>query len=140
MTPRGLAGSVGRLLQCQVMNDTEVRAYAVRGVTSRLAELDGERERLHELLASWSMEPAAVAAPGRKAMSEDARRRIGDAARKRWSDRRAAATDVVPPADTDTGVEAARVLPRRGRPLLPRQPTPPVPALPPMPRLVKHAS
>ncbi len=122
------------------MNDTEMRAYAVRGLTSRLAELDGERERIHELLASLSVAPDAAAAPGRKAMSEDARRRIGDAARKRWSDRRAGATDAVPPADLDTGVEAARVLPRRGRPLLPRQTTPAVPALPPMPRLVKHAS
>lgn len=121
------------------MNDTEVRAYAVRGLTSRLAELDGERERLQELLAMWTVAAVADESPRRTVMSEDARRRIGEATRKRWSERRAAAPDATTPG-TDGGVEAARMLPRRGTSL--RQPpaTPPVPALPPMPRLIKNAS
>jgi hypothetical protein len=72
-------------------------------------------------------------------MSADARRRIGEAMRKRWSARRAAAPDVdaaVEPA----GAEAARVLPRRGNSLRRTAMTPSVPALPPMPRLIKKAS
>lgn len=73
-------------------------------------------------------------------MSADARKRIGDAARRRWATHRAARTfgiaehTVGPSPETDV----ARVLPRRGR--LGRGPVdapPAAVALPPMPRLIK---
>jgi len=121
------------------MNDTEIRAYAVRGLTARLAELDVERQRLHALIAEWS---GAVIdeSPRRRSMSADARQRIGEATRKRWSERRATAPGADTTPDVDAGVDAARVLPRRGTSLRQTPSAPPVPALPPMPRLIKNAS
>lgn len=125
------------------MNDTEIRAYAVRGLTARLAELDVECQRIHGLIAEWS---GAVIdeSPRRRSMSADARQRIGEATRKRWSERRATAPGADTPPDVDAAVvpavDAARVLPRRGTSLRHTPSAPPVPALPPMPRLIKNAS
>ena len=119
------------------MNDDQLREYARMGLTARLAELEREQSDLRALLASLTHEPEARVAAQPRAMSEDGRKRIGDAARRRWAAVRAAASDpieTVEPVDAPAP-ETARILPRRGR--LERRPAAALPALPPMPRLIK---
>lgn len=126
------------------MTDDQLKAYARVGLTARLAELEREQASLRALLASIGDVADPVSERGLelgsekrpRTMSDDGRRRIGDAARRRWAAVRAASgvvVDVVVPTTPD--VEAARVLPRRGR--LARQVVGTVHTLPPMPRLVK---
>jgi hypothetical protein len=120
------------------MNQRDLRAFAHRGLTARLAQLDEERARILVLLAACddSVEPTV-------------RRRMPKASPTHG--RAPAATTLTEPADTasasagqafgtaprETEIEAARVIPRRRRLLAPVVASAPALALPPMPRLVK---
>jgi hypothetical protein len=135
------------------MNERELRAYALRGLTARLIELDHERASIVALLAELRGEvvetaeaieapaPREVPTPRRRTLSPEGRQRIAEAARQRWATHRASAPASSAHAHDAAGgpdADVARVLPRRGR--LRREAPPTAPAadaLPPMPRLVK---
>jgi len=112
------------------MNEQELRAYALRGLKTRLTELDDERARILVLLEQWD-----TAAP------PSVRRRSRNVPRP--SDPLDAAEVLVAILPISSSLlpaaepEVARILPRRNR----AQARPPSaeapPALPPMPRLVK---
>jgi hypothetical protein len=95
------------------MNQQELRAYAVRGLSARLAELNQERARIVELLSQWE----------------------GPAERR---PREARAT-LHASVEAETALPAVR--PVRTAPAEPELPTlgaaTAAPSLPPMPRLVK---
>jgi len=113
------------------MNEQELRAYAVRGLSARLAELDEERSRIVVLLGQWG--EAAATPTGRPR----ARRVPHERDRIEPAETLSAGADAPAPPVAAAEPEVARVLPRRNR----VQSRPPegeqVPALPPMPRLVK---
>ena len=124
------------------MNDQELRTYAVRGLTSRLTEIDTERERIVTLLAELTGSTTAAEARARRPLSPESRQRIGEAARQRWAARRATTGDAHTPVvelEPEPEPEVARMLPRRGRAHRSVQTQEPdaAPSLPPMPRLIK---
>ena len=112
------------------MNEQELRAYALRGLTARLTELDEERARILVLLESWDT-----------AAKPSVRRRRRDVPRTNDPvDSAATIVTTLPISGSPfhaAELEMARILPRRNR----AHARPPVvetaPALPPMPRLVK---
>jgi hypothetical protein len=124
------------------MTDDQLKTYARLGLTARLAELDREQSALRALLASLDTElgssdteevPPLERQP--RLMSDDGRKRIGDAARRRWAAVRAAALVQTDGEASTPDVDGAHLLPRRGR--LERQAVVAAPVLPPMPRLIK---
>ena len=118
------------------MNENELRAYALRGLTTRLSELDRERASIVALLAKLAGAGEEVPAARERSLSPEARQRIGEAARRRWAQQRAvtAASTTAEPVTPDEQ-EVARVLPRRGRSHQAAKPD--SASLPPMPRLIK---
>lgn len=114
------------------MNERDLRAYAHRGLTARLAELDDERARILVLLAAWD-DSARPTLRGKRT----------EAPLKREDTARALLPPVPERLDFTTPrheaeIEVARVLPRRRRVSAPAAlPVSPALTLPPMPRLVK---
>ena len=126
--PDGAAvGSTATLFE---MNEQELRAYALRGLKTRLSELDDERARILALLEQW--DDAAKPSIRRKIRSVPDPSEPVDVAETLVATRPMSSS--LPLA---VEPEVARILPRRNR----AQARPPAaeapPALPPMPRLVK---
>lgn len=127
------------------MNDQELRAYAIAGVTARLAAIDEERAALQELLARFTAATGVVrSVPTAERVADEVRVHVVTRGRRRDVARPATA-ETVADAVTDIGApaveepEVARQLPRRGRLRRHDETTEvvAVPQLPPMPRLVK---
>jgi hypothetical protein len=120
------------------MNQRDLRAYAHRGLTARLAQLDEERARILVLLAACddSVEPIVPRRPP-KTLPTHGRARAATTLTESADTASASAGQAFGPAPRETEIEAARVIPRRRRMLAPIVAAAPALALPPMPRLVK---
>ena len=114
------------------MNEQELRAYALRGLKSRLAELEIERAEILALLSRL----------------EGVRDRRSTRTRRATSHTDEAAgpppvMEIAPEPEPLVALpqecerEVARVLPRRGRLASTPPVVAPTPVLPPMPRLIK---
>ena len=112
------------------MNEQELRAYAVRGLTARLAELNDERAGILALLAEWGSAPAAGTRRRARTVARKGEPAV-EATKPQGADRDDPGVLAIPPER-----EVARVLPRRKR-VEPLPVQAPAPVLPPMPRLVK---
>ena len=120
------------------MNEQELRAYALRGLTARLTELDDERARILVLLGEW--DTAEKPAARRKVRTPRSDLGATLARHDETVDATQTLAVVRPDAGSlaeDAEPEVARVLPRRNRAQVRPPADPPAPALPPMPRLVK---
>ena len=115
------------------MNQQELRAYAVRGLSARLAELNQERARIVALLAQWDGPAERRPREARATVNAAVEAEITLPAVRPV--RTAPAAPELPTAAPEP--EEARVLPRRrgAHPTLGM--AMPAPSLPPMPRLVK---
>jgi hypothetical protein len=115
------------------MNQRELRAYAVRGLSVRLAELDQERARIVDLLSQWD---GPAARPPREARAKADAPVEGATALAPERPVRTARAQPEPPAGGPEP-EEARILPRRRGPHPTLGAAAAAPVLPPMPRLVK---
>jgi len=131
MRHRTAAGAAVRERYTGRVNEQELRAYAVRGLSTRLAELDEERSRIVVLLEQWGTATTPAGEPR-------VRRAPRERARIEPVETLAAGAQPGVPHLPIAESEVARVLPRRHR-VKSRPPEDvPVPVLPPMPRLVKN--
>jgi hypothetical protein len=114
------------------MNEQELRAYALRGLKTRLTELDDERTRILVLLEQWDTAPTPSVS--RRSRNVPRPSEPLDAAEAPVAIL-PISSSLLPAAEP----EVARILPRRNRAQARPSVVEPAPAaaLPPMPRLVK---